>query len=205
MSFNHDGSPPARSGTSGSASSSLLERVKRREPAAWVRLLDLYGPLVYSWCRRSGLRREDAADVLQEVFRTVAEAIGQFHRDRAGDTLRGWLRIITRNKIRDFVRVEGRQPQAGGGSDAYQRLVEIAEGDPDSESDANGLTETFRKALEAVRSEFETPTWQAFWLATVEQRPAAEIGQSLAMSPGAVRQAKYRVLLRLRRELGDVD
>ncbi|NUQ63571.1 MAG: sigma-70 family RNA polymerase sigma factor [Pirellulales bacterium] len=205
MSLSSDGSQPGRPETSGSASSSLLERVKRREPAAWQRLLDFYGPLVYLWCRRSGLGCEDAADVLQEVFRAVAEAIGQFHRDREGDTLRGWLRIIARNKIRDFVRLQRRQPQAAGGSDAYQRLVEAAADDSDGESDPQPWTETFQMALEAVRSEFEVPTWQAFWLATIQQRPAAEIGQSLGMSPGAVRQAKYRVLLRLRRELGDVE
>lgn len=54
--------------TSGSTSSSLLVRVRRRDPTAWQRFADIYTPLVYAWARRGGLRETDAADVVQEVF-----------------------------------------------------------------------------------------------------------------------------------------
>ena len=29
---------------------SVLERAKRRDPAAWQRIIDLYGPAVGFWC-----------------------------------------------------------------------------------------------------------------------------------------------------------
>src|SRR5436309_658081 len=48
---------------SGSTSTSLLARLRARDRDAWSRLAKLYGPLVYGWCRRRGLRAEDAADV----------------------------------------------------------------------------------------------------------------------------------------------
>ena len=90
-------------------SPSLLARVQANQPGSWERLVDLYAPLVYHWCRRSALSPEDAADVFQEVFRSVAEHIAGFRRDRAGATFRGWLRTITRNKINDhFRRSQGR-------------------------------------------------------------------------------------------------
>jgi RNA polymerase sigma-70 factor (ECF subfamily) len=38
----------------------------------------------------------------------------------------------------------------------------------------------------------------------VEGRSAADAGAEINMKPGAVRVAKSRVLMRLRRELGDV-
>ena len=38
----------------GSVSSTLLERLKARRPEAWERLVDLYGALVYRWCRWAG-------------------------------------------------------------------------------------------------------------------------------------------------------
>jgi RNA polymerase sigma-70 factor (ECF subfamily) len=60
----------------------LLEAVKARDEVAWRRPVDLYGPLVFHWCRQSGLRQEDRADVFQEVFRTLVEKIDVFCRDR---------------------------------------------------------------------------------------------------------------------------
>src|SRR5262245_29431146 len=69
-------------GGSASTSSTLLERVRAQDQEAWQRLVHLYSPLVYGWCRRSGLQDADAADVGQEVFRDVAGAIAGFRRDR---------------------------------------------------------------------------------------------------------------------------
>lgn len=75
-----------------STSSSLLDRVKIRAPGAWERFVDLYAPMIYRWCRRTGVDDDDAPDVLQEVFLAVATHIGDFYRDRPGDTFCGWLR-----------------------------------------------------------------------------------------------------------------
>src|SRR3972149_313865 len=64
----------------GSISSTLLESVKARRPEAWQRLVDLYGQVVYRWCRKSGLKAEDAADVVQEVFAALARSVADFKR-----------------------------------------------------------------------------------------------------------------------------
>ncbi len=63
-----------------------------------------------------------------------------------------------------------------------------------------------RRAAELVRNEFEARTWQAFWLVTVEDRSTDDVAVQLGISTGAVRQAKYIVLRRLRDELsGEFD
>src|SRR2546429_459226 len=103
---------------SGSTSPSLLARARANQPAAWEQLVDLYAPLVYHWCRRAALGPEDTADVFQEVFRAVARNLSDFRREREGDTFRGWLRTITRNKVRDHYRRHQEGPQAIGGTDA---------------------------------------------------------------------------------------
>jgi len=72
-------------------SSRLLKGVLADHPDVWMRLSSLFGPLVYYWCRRRRLSSSDAEDVVQEVFRTLVESIGDFRRDREGSTLRGWL------------------------------------------------------------------------------------------------------------------
>jgi RNA polymerase sigma-70 factor, ECF subfamily len=109
----------------GSISSTLLESVKARKPDAWRRLVDLYGQVVYRWCRKSGLKAEDAADVVQEVFTAVAQHVTDFQRQQPGGSFTGWLSTITRNKICDhFRRLEGRA-QAQGGTRAQERMMEI--------------------------------------------------------------------------------
>jgi RNA polymerase sigma-70 factor (ECF subfamily) len=195
-----DSGPAPSSGTS----RSLLDRVRANESPAWDRLLTLYGPLVLSWCRHSDLQEPDAADVFQEVFQSVASHIGSFRKERAGDTFRGWLRTITRNKIHDHFRRLGREPGGAGGTDAQQRLLQMP--DPVVTNEESSIEERslFHRALELIRGEFAERTWLAFWGTAVEDGSPRDVGTNLGMSPGAVRVAKSRVLQRLREELGDL-
>ena len=165
--------------------------------------MQLYGPLVKRWCSYKGVRGQDAEDIHQEVFRAVVERLNTFRRDRSGDTFRGWLKGITRFKIIDHLRSHLTTPQAQGGTDAHHKLQELAEPDlpEDSEEDLAGL---YHRALELVRSEFETRTWQAFWRAAVDGQSPADIALDLGVTSAAVRKAKSRVLLRLREEIGDL-
>jgi RNA polymerase sigma-70 factor, ECF subfamily len=194
------------SSRSSGTSRSLLDRIRANEAAAWDRLVALYAPLVFHWCRRAGLQEEDSADVFQEVFQAVAAHIDGFRKNHAGDTLRGWLRTIARNKIHDHFRRRGREPTGAGGSDAQKRMAQIPTPMRPEEEDAEREAERrlFDRALESIRDEFEERTWQAFWLTAVDGGSAKDVGAELGMSPGAVRVAKSRVLQRLREELGDL-
>ena len=60
------------------------------------------------------------------------------------------------------------------------------------------------RVLQTIRPDFDDTTWEAFWQMAVQNRTAAEAADSLEMSRSAVRQAKYRVLKRLRHELSGV-
>jgi RNA polymerase sigma-70 factor (ECF subfamily) len=193
--------PP--SDTSSSTSLSLIERVRQHQAEAWTRFTQLYGPLVYRWTRRAELQHADIVDVVQEVFRAVAVSIDRYDRD-LGTGFRGWLWGITRNKLRDFQRRQAGHPAALGGTDALQRLAAVADGaleedeEPDPETSERLL---LHRALDLIRSDVEPHTWQAFWRLAVEGHAVAEISRDLGMTDKAVRQAKYRLLRRLRIEL----
>lgn len=188
-------------------SRSLLERVRANEPEAWDRLVALYAPLVFQWCRGWRLPEQDAADIFQEVFQAVAAHIGNFRKERAGDTFRGWLRTIARNKVHDHFRRLNREPEGVGGTDAQARMAQLPAPAPAEDS---GLSEeraersAIYQTLELIRAEFTERTWQAFWRTAIEGRSAPEAAAELSMSAGAVRVAKSRVLQRLREELGDL-
>ena len=189
-----------------STSTSLLERVKAQDPEAWKRLVALYGPLVYDWCRRSGLHGEDAADVGQEVFGAVAGKVAEFRRDRPDDSFRGWLWTITRNKIRDHFRQQQGRAQAQGGTDAQQRLAQIADQPPQGtvgSDQSDDEVSVIHDLLAGIRRRFADHTWQAFWRTTVGGEAGPDVAADLGMSVQAVYQAKYRVLQQVREELGD--
>jgi RNA polymerase sigma-70 factor (ECF subfamily) len=198
---------PADAPASSATPRSLLERVKASDAAAWERLVHLYAPLVFHWCRRWDLQDEDAADIFQEVFQAVATHITGFRKERSGDTFRGWLRTITRNKVHDHFRRLGREPAGVGGTDAQKQLAQVP-APPTSDEDGAGEAEAerglFRRALELIRAEFEERTWRAFWRTAVDDQSPRDVAAELSMSPGAVRVAKSRVLQRLREELGDL-
>jgi len=213
------GSAISPSEASSGTSPGLLERVRGGDASAWDRLVTLYAPLVYHWCRRAQLQEHDAEDVFQEVFQALLTHIGGFRKALPGDTFRGWLFTITANKIRDHFRRTGREPRGEGGTEALVRLSRIAAPErddpppatpcgadlPDLATLSGGGVERdlFRRALELIRSEFKEQTWRAFWRAAVDGQPAAGVAAELGMSPGAVRVAKSRVLRRLREALGD--
>lgn len=192
-----DGVPP------GPLSDSLLERVRAREPQAWRRLVQLYGPTVYGWCRRCGLQSADAADAVQEVFTAVAGGIGAFRQDKPGGGFQKWLWTITRSKICDHFRRQKRRATGPGGT----ALPELTAADADPElpepDDNSAIGSLVHRALEVVRPAFEHRTWDAFWRVTVEQQAPADVAEDLGMTLPAVYQAKYRVLQRLRQELPD--
>jgi RNA polymerase sigma-70 factor (ECF subfamily) len=194
--------------SNGSTSRSLLNDARDSDPEAWERLVRLYSPLVASWCRRWGIAEQDLLDVLQEVFSAVAVNLRRFRNDRPSDTFRGWLLTIARNKVRDHFRRTAQQTDAAGGTDAFVRLQQILDPHldvpfPEPADDVEFDRVLFR-ALESIRGEFHERTWLAFWGVVVENRATADVAADLQMTTGSVRVSKSRVLLRLRRELGDV-
>src|SRR5262245_51821201 len=170
--------------------------------AAWREFVQLYSPVVYGFARKRGLQDADAADLMQDVMRSVSSAIGRLDYDRRQGTFRGWLFTITRNKVFNFLTARRGRPQ-GSGDTATNRLLETQPEANDGVDDWE--TEYQRRlaslAMEQVKPEFQATTWRAFWLTAVEGQPAAEAAQQTGLSPGAVYVAKSRVLARLKQEV----
>jgi RNA polymerase sigma-70 factor (ECF subfamily) len=136
------------------------------------------------------------------VFAAVSAGLASFRQDRPGDTFCGWLRGITRNLILlHFRRNQGRT-QAEGGEQARQQLEDFPDPFAGLGEEEWEVSHVYRSALERVRNEFAERTWQAFWLTVIEERSPAELAAELEMLPANIRQAKSRVLRRLKKELG---
>lgn len=101
-----------------------------------------------------------------------------------------------------------RPAAAAGGSEAHHFLqqqpargdIEEIEGTPADEDSETALA---HRALQLVRETLDDRTWEAFRRTVLCEEPAAEVAADLGMTAKAVRQAKYRVLCRLRDLLAD--
>src|SRR5262249_36637335 len=143
----------------------------------------------------------DAADVGQEVFCAVAGAIAAFRHERERGTFRGWLRTITRNKVRRYVHQSRTQPQGVGGSDAARALERAPQVPAGAEADAAWEDRALcRRAAEVIRAEFAPQHWEAFWRVAVRRDRPADVAGDLGMSVSNVYVVRCRVLARLREE-----
>jgi RNA polymerase sigma-70 factor, ECF subfamily len=198
----------AISSDSNSVSSTLLDQLRAGRSEAWERFVRLYSPVIYRWCRRSGLTADDAADVFQEVLSAVMLHLSDFHRDGPQDSFSGWLAAITRNKVRDQYRRRHGRAEARGGSTAQRQMADIPQPPEPSEEfiqpDADSAAWLSRRALDMIRAEFENRTWDAFWRVTIQGQSSSQVAEDLKMSIPAVYTAKSRVLRRLRQVMGEL-
>src|ERR1700676_627202 len=90
---------------------SLLVRLRDGgDVGAWQEFVRLYAPVIYGFARKRGLQDADAADLMQDVLRSLSAAVHRLEYDPVRGTFRGWIFNITRTK--DFKFLEYRSPRA---------------------------------------------------------------------------------------------
>ena len=181
-----------------STSSVLIDGIKQNHAESWDRFVEVYTPLIYYWGREKRLSPQDSHDLVQDVFRSVIQAIPYYR----PDSFRGWLWTMTQNRIVSLYRMRKNEDPPVGGSAALVKLMQQAEPSSPSLSDSQILQKSehflLQKALEMIRVDFQEKTWKAFWMTAVEGRSSTDVGDDLRLSPSTVRNAKLRVLDRLR-------
>jgi RNA polymerase sigma-70 factor (ECF subfamily) len=181
---------------------SLLLRIRNsRDSEAWSQFVEVYAPLIYGYARRHGLQDADAADLVQDVLRTVSSAVKKLNYEAEVGTFRGWLFTVARTKLSDLVS-RRQSPGRGTGESAMQQFLQnqpVATAEEEWNTDYE--RRLFAWAAERVRGEVQDMTWQAFWQTTVEGKSGKEVSSVLGMTVAAVYLAKSRVMLRLKDQL----
>ena len=185
---------------------SLLVRIRdTRDRVAWGQFVEIYAPLVYDMARGRGLQDADAADLTQDVLRSVASAIGRFDYDPLKGRFRTWLFTVTRNALNTFFEARQRHPRGSGDSAVQQWL----DNQPAEEDESDFWDREYQKrvlalAAEEVRLSFEESTWQAFWQTSVDGKAVKEVAAALSMSVGAVYIARSRVLAQIKEKVREI-
>lgn len=174
---------------------------------AWQQFIDLYAPLVYGFARKRGLQDADAADLMQDVLRSVSGAANRLDYDPKRGTFRGWLYTIARNKVYNFLDRRRRQVRGSGDSDVREQLeaAPSKNGEDSGEWDRDFELRLFKQASTDVKGEFRANTWEAFWKTAVDGQSSEEVAKALKMSVGAVYVAKSRVMSRLRERVTELQ
>ncbi len=153
--------------------------------------------MLFRWAQQAGAKDEEAGDLVQDVFLILLQSLPTFQYNPSG-RFRNYLRTIAINKFR-----ERKRRDVKWGPVLLDANSEPAVSDPmqafwETEY-RNDLT---RRALELLKTDFNSTTWKACWEFVAKGRPALEVARELGITENAVYLAKCRVLRRLREELG---
>ena len=179
---------------------SFLQRLVAGDAGTWQDFDAAYKPLLRHWLRNHGLGSADTEDLIQEVMLFVANNLGDFQHNTRTGAFRKWLRNVTVNIARNFLRK--RQREADGLAGLYALLAQLEDAD-------SGLSRAFEgdyqrallhQLLRRSARGFSAETMSMFRQHVLEGVDATETARAHGVSRAAVYIAKSRVLSRLREE-----
>ncbi|MFT3743501.1 MAG: sigma-70 family RNA polymerase sigma factor [Pyrinomonadaceae bacterium] len=183
-----------------SADASLVARCRKNDESAWDELVDRYQRLIFAIPRRAGLNDEQAADVLQDVFLTLFEKIGEIEQP---ERIRSW--IVTTTKFKTWAVVRG------------SKGFYSPETEEEMEAEMTGIRDNAPLA-DDVLIELEEQHLIRTALATIEERcrtilsmiylrdPAAsyvEVASAIGVGETSISPLRSRCLKKLAKALGN--
>jgi len=111
-----------------------IRQAQRGDPAAYDRLIDAYAPRLHGYLYRVLGSRDDADDLLQELFLRVVRTIESYTHD---GRFEAWLFRIAANLARDRLRRVRRTPRMLSMDGRVSRTDESATGEPIAAGDPN--------------------------------------------------------------------
>ena len=182
--------------------STLLKRLSDpKDEASWGEFVSLYQPLLLRYVLSQGLNREDAADVVQNVFASLVRTMVDFRLNRTKGRFRTWLWRVAHNALIDWARRQNRQ------EDLKEQLAgQVHAAQPEPDWDRAYQERIMEYSIGQVRALAQPKTWACFQRHILDGRPAIEVAEGLDMKPGAVYVNASRVLEKVRQccvEYGD--
>jgi RNA polymerase sigma-70 factor (ECF subfamily) len=199
---------------------SLLERLKDLEDqASWREFFDTYWKLIYGVALKSGLTEAEAQDAVQETVIAVARTMPEFRYDPARCSFKGWLLLLTRQRIAHQFRkrlragqapwptqsgLETRVPKSSDDTsrtDTIDRVPDPDSLDLDALWNAEWEKNLMAAALERVKARVSARQYQMFDLYVLQEWPAREVARTLRVSVAHMYLAKHRISGLLKEEV----
>ena len=175
----------------------LLERLKRRDEAAFNQLVQLHQGAVYRQLLRVLGDAGEAEDLAQEVFVTVFKAITSF---RGESRLATWIHRIAQNHARNRLKFHGRRKRKGDSvlDDSVEETLAAPETGsrlprPDHQVEAQQAEANIREAMGLLEEEQRT----LIVLRDLEHMSYEDIQRQTGLPSGTVKSRLHRARMAL--------
>jgi RNA polymerase sigma-70 factor, ECF subfamily len=173
----------------------VVERARKGDPEAFRELVEAHSEALFRLAYRLTGNEDMADDVVQETF---LRAHRNLHRFDERAQLRTWLFRIASNCAIDGLRRRRRDALEPLTDDRpFGETFASSEPGPERQARSREVGEKVRQTMTRL-SPLERA---AFTLRHYEGQPLAEIGQALGVGEGAVKQAVFRAVQKLRAAL----
>lgn len=177
----------------------LMKRIKARDADALEELYDLYKRLLFGMVISIVKKREEAEDVLQEIFVTIWNKADSFNEDKGN--VYSWIVTLARNKAIDRVRSKGYKTQQKQSVSIYEPFFSL-EGDkydPMETTIFSDRAELVKKAL----TEIPDSQSEVIKIAYYRGMTQSEIADYLDIPLGTVKTRTRQGLIKLKHILED--
>jgi len=187
---------------------SLIGRLRDwRDDRSWQEFYETYWRLIHRTALHAGLSAADADEVVQETLVSAAKAMPGFRYDPNTCSFKSWLRYLTRCRIADHFRRQGRRvatfqsENEDTGTGLMERQVDPRARSPENEWDAEWEQNLLEAALDRVKARVQPAQFQMFQLCFLKGQPPREVARSLEVGVARVYMAKHRVAAMLKEEV----
>ncbi|MCG8598764.1 MAG: sigma-70 family RNA polymerase sigma factor [Verrucomicrobiales bacterium] len=183
----------------------LLRLRDRADEESWREFAEIYTPLLYRYCQKREIKAQDAADIVQEVMRSVSLAMENFEYDPEKGKFKGWLFTAVRNAISAHYRKMSKRPVTAAETGMVRKIEETPDEREEKDWEREYQRELMSWAMEKVRPEFAERIWNAFEMTALQGKSPSEVAEETGMTKNAVTLAKFRVVKRLREKTASID
>ena len=193
---------------------SLIGRLGNwQDQRSWDEFYNIYSRLIFNVAVQSGLRSEEASDVVQETVLRFAQQQKEGKYDPDKGSFKAWLMNQARWRITDQFRKRKKDtammdfgsPDDSRRTAVLDRCEDPAGPDIEKVWDAEWNQNLIDRALEIVKNIVSPKQFQIYYCHVLKEWPAAKVQQELGISFAQVYLAKHRVGGILKKEIKKLE
>ncbi|RHX90323.1 hypothetical protein DLM76_20075 [Leptospira yasudae] len=186
-------------GKNSSEAQSLLEGIVRKDPKSIEKFYDLYGSMLYSVIYKILMNREEAEEILQEVFTILWNKADQFNPERSSPLT--WMTTIARNAAVSKLRSSDykNRKQSAEFQEIFTEKPGVARDSVFQAAMDSSLRARVREAIASLAPEISILLQEAYWSGLSQ----SEIAEKYELPLGTVKSRIRTGLLELRDKLKD--
>jgi RNA polymerase sigma-70 factor (ECF subfamily) len=176
--------------SSADADRGLVARAQKGDTAAFDQLVVKYSPRLYGMIYHMTSNKEDANDLMQDVFAKAYRSLSRF---RGKSSFYTWIYAIGTNMTLNFLKKRKRRAawsldDLDSGIQNDEAMVDIAHSaNPRHQSDVNELQKKLNEAMQSLSDDHRA----VVTMFDIQGIPHAEISKILKVSEGTVRSRLF--------------